>query len=195
MQRDSLDRYYTPEWAAETIVDWIGIAAGDVVLEPHVGGGSFARALRKRGAVVFGCDVDEDAPGFADCDERVGENFLNVTQSELKSRGSVKFIIANPPFKAWREHAEHALRLAVPRVVFLLRMTALGGADGPDWWASHNPTRVGVLSRRPSFSGSGNDFSDYVVVDWGAARGSQAAPALGWIACPPGRRARGRRSS
>jgi len=70
--RDPLDRYYTPEPLAKTLVHWthetIAQEPPDFVLEPCAGDGVFGRMAMQvfsTPCAVRGCDVDPDAtPGY-----------------------------------------------------------------------------------------------------------------------------------
>jgi len=63
-RRDSLDRDYTPPALARRLVDLLPILPTDEVLEPHVGGGAFARALVAKVDAVVVNDLDPHAPGL-----------------------------------------------------------------------------------------------------------------------------------
>lgn len=66
-------------------------------------------------------------------------------------------------------------------VVMLLRLAFLEGqARGRGLWREHPPTRVRVLTRRPSFTGNGKtDATAYAVFEWAAEPARQTQ--LDWL--------------
>lgn len=173
-ERIPLDAYYTPDDVALACVQALPDLGGAFVLEPSVGGGAFARAVRacNPSALIVGNDINPDAPGFADCDSaRVG----GFTTCGL----SADWVIGNPPYGDAEEHVRHALTLA-PNVAFLLRLAFLEGQKRGALWDAHPPAEVHVLRKRPSFTGGGTDSAAY---GWFVWRRDHVGPAtLGWIA-------------
>lgn len=198
------DAYYTPDRLAvaivkNTIEHFEGVLSSClarprerlIVLEPHVGGGAFARAARQYDAecLIQGLDIDPLAAGFQDCDTWEAADFLEHALD-------AHLVIGNPPFARdtgrrsrttgkpimeaiWHRHVEQAIACA-PLVVMLLRMGVLEGSSRKDWWRRHPPTRVDVLTTRPSFSpDNGTDNSAYGIFTWSA--GHVGAPTLGWL--------------
>ena len=67
--RRELDDYYTPPALAEVLLDWtddVWSFEGARVVEPSVGGGSFARAASARGAWVLGIDMSHMGRRYGD---------------------------------------------------------------------------------------------------------------------------------
>ena len=158
--RRANDAYYTPDDLAARLVGLLPLSDGDTVLEPHVGGGAFARALRASGVgALDGCDINLDAAGFEHCDVmRRGCNFLDADVG-------YDWIIGNPPFKNAEAHVRHALDLA-PNVAFLLRLAFLESRARIPFWAEHPAAKVWVLSQRPSFTGGRTDSCAYGWFVW-----------------------------
>lgn len=179
-QRDSLDRDYTPPALARRLVDLLPILPTDEVLEPHVGGGAFARALLMRGveAVVVN-DLDPHAPGlrvlgtvksttidFLDRSEgslatgvvliqgflrRRGEALHRVEYyKDLPYKGKWDWIVGNPPYKDAESHCRRALELS-HNVAFLLRLGFLGSKKRIPFFEEHPPSAVFVIQGRPNF--------------------------------------------
>lgn len=176
-QRIPLDAYYTPDAVAQACVGAVAhqIAPGDVVLEPSVGGGAFARALRqqKPGVVVHGCDVNPDAAGFASCHREILGDFLDVG-------ARFSWIIGNPPYQGAEQHVRHALSVSSKGVAFLLRLAFLEGQSRRALWREHPASEVFVLSRRPSFTGGGTDATAYAFFVWRHAQEQQPCR-LSWL--------------
>lgn len=171
--RDALDRYYTPDHVARACVGALAwrptTLVPEVVLDPHVGGGAFARAARRQWGehvYVLGSDLDPAAPGYPDTDLWFsGTDFLEGPSS-WGTRG-IDIIIGNPPYNNAEAHVRRALEVA-PYVGFLLRAGFLAGrARGDGLWKEFPPRSVHILSRRPSFTADGrSDSADYVWVQW-----------------------------
>src|SRR6478736_5920944 len=91
---DALGRYYTPQRLADLVVDALD-ASPDVVVEPSVGGGAFARAIRRRwpSARLVGVDVDPAARGLALCDEAIVDDWLSASSGMVAD-----VVVGNPPF-------------------------------------------------------------------------------------------------
>ncbi len=212
--RDWLDRYYTPDRTVRAILErvrfpfWFESRDPNVlVIEPHVGGGSFAKAARDRfrdRCTVVGIDVDPEASGFAACNRAVVSDWRETRRDQIfgpewrETRcdqiiGTLPYdqvlIIGNPPYGVkrkgeWQEHVEHSFSVAPEaNVVFVLKLSFLAGLGRHAFWEKHPPLKVEVLSRRPSFSGDGNTdrFTDYCVVTWAPYQMRPRETALGWI--------------
>lgn len=169
--RDALDRYYTPPALAAACVDLLPLDAGAEVVEPSIGGGSFARALVASGCTVWGVDRDEGAEGFGliDPDRRVLGDFL-------ATRIPCDWAVGNPPYKDAEAHVRHALSVARVGVAFLLRLAFLESAGRFPFWRAYPAARVSVFSRRPSFVASGaTDSCAYAWIEWrhGWRRGTE----------------------
>ena len=48
----------------------------------------------------------------------------------------------------------------------LLRINYLGSISRHQWWKENTPTALHVLSKRPSFTGTGTDATDYAWYVW-----------------------------
>lgn len=65
-KRDPLDRYYTPTWAAQELVKYLGDRLHGPVWEPACGGDTLGSVLRSAPGVngYFGTDIDPDSLRF-----------------------------------------------------------------------------------------------------------------------------------
>lgn len=185
------DRYYTGDYLSGAIVEAVdGLEPiRGRVLEPHVGGGSFLRALLGRLPVrLVVADIDRTAAGLRDepfparggfVEGRFPGDFLELAESG--TLGRFDWTIGNPPFRGFEDHLEAALRIS-DRVVFLLRLAVLCGQKrSRRIWAEAPLRHVWALGRRPSFTAGGTDQYDYGVFFFD--RYHKGAPGLtpGWI--------------
>lgn len=113
---DHLGRYYTPAPLARAVLrEWPGWRPGMKILEPHVGGGAWARAadseLRRRGigGRLEVMDRDVFAPGLVDvpsiCTHRQIGDFLRTTPQI----GRPHLVVGNPPYSVSPEEAMRSL--------------------------------------------------------------------------------------
>lgn len=127
---DPLERWYTPEPLAAAIVDGLlgwNDEAPRTVVEPSVGGGAFARAVRRRwpSSLLIGIDADPEAAGLAICDRRHVDDWPRWARGVLGERGAL--VVGNPPFKGAIEHVAAAQQVCGV-VAFILPLAYLGGA-------------------------------------------------------------------
>jgi hypothetical protein len=78
---------------------------------------------------------------------------------------SVDLIITNPPFSLAQEFINHSLKHA-SCTILLLRVNFLASIKRYEWWKQIPPTALHILSKRPSFTGSGTDATDYAWFVW-----------------------------
>lgn len=161
-----LDRYYTPDDVARacfiTVAPYIQHDA--TVLEPSIGGGAFARAIRGKltNAYIIGVDKDPDAPGMDGCaDEVYCADFVGWGPPH-----PTDWIIGNPPYNEAEEHVRWALGCAREGVAMLLRLAFLETSKRAALWSEHPPSDVHVLVQRPSFTGGGTDSAAYGWFVW-----------------------------
>lgn len=182
-ERVTGDAYYTPDAVAEALVDLLPVSAagwpdtlGTVCLEPHLGGGSFARALGRRHTYVLGLDINDGA-AFSECHAGYLGDFL--TDAPWEPSMVPEWIVGNPPYRDAEAHIRRALAVTGRHVAFLLRLAILESAQRAPLWAAHPPRRVWVLAERPSFTGGGTDSAAYAWIWWD--RQHVGEPTLGWV--------------
>lgn len=183
--RRELDRYYTPDDVATALVSLLDIREDQVVVEPSVGGGAFARAIlaQQPRAYLIGVDVDPDARGLALCQRAYGgADWLGYGPEFRLSGVEADWVVGNPPYKHAQEHATHALRSA-PFVAMLLRLAFIESATRwSGFWADERVQAwaqladVYVLANRVSFTGRGVDNAAYGWFVW--RRGHTGPPRL-----------------
>lgn len=177
--RRTADTYNTPDAVAKALVRLLPLGPGDVLWEPHVGGGAFARALTEVSPYVRVSDADPAAPGLQTPDA-LGSAVIDFLDSTATSPWTVPadWIVGNPPYGEAEAHIRHALRLT-PHVAFLLRLGILESTTRMPLWKDHPPRKVWVLTERPSFTDGGTDSAAYGFFWWSSEW--TAEPTLDWV--------------
>lgn len=149
MKRDPLDRYYTRPHVARAIVGWLDIPKGATVIEPNVGRGAWARALRDSGhhGPIIGVDLDPQPEAFEVCTEVITGDWLTVSATI----GRAWIVLGNPPFITAADHLVASLEVA-PRVGFLLRSSFVEPAENRrDMWRTSQPLMEWTIADRQRF--------------------------------------------
>lgn len=162
-ERRLLDAYYTADPAADALVAATPECWESWCLEPSAGGGAFVRALLARGCRVEVRDIDPHASALKidDCKVRSRGDFLGWTPSMRPL-----WVVGNPPYADAEAHVRHALSVTRRGVAMLLRLAFLESQQRAPFWAEHPCSWVGVLSKRPSFTGGGTDSAAYGWFVW-----------------------------
>jgi len=140
------DFYPTPPWCYENLdIDWSQFRSAH---EPGKGDGRIVDFLseKMRYQIITWTEITE------------GKDFFEWNES-------VDLIFTNPPFSLAREFIEHS----IPRCntcIMLLRLNYLGSIGRHEFWKQNSPTSLFVLSKRPSFTGTGTDATDYAWFVW-----------------------------
>jgi hypothetical protein len=141
---NATDFYPTPLWCAENIdVDWSKFSTAH---EPCRGDGRIYNWLVAQGLHTTYTEITENLDFF-------------------EWNNSVDLIITNPPFSLAQEFITHSIARA-NTVFMLLRLNYLGSIKRYEWWKNNPPVALYVLSKRPSFTGSGTDATDYAWFVW-----------------------------
>lgn len=152
------DAIYTPAPLATAcvarLVEDRWLPAAGWVVEPSVGGGSFARALSSAGYRVLGVERDPRAEGGRFCDLFLASTWEDACAARRPQEVEPVAVVGNPPFGGPHDTptyvgARHALLAAeVAPVVALLLPAAWAvsyGADGDapaDLWRERPPRTV-----------------------------------------------------
>ena len=119
-----LDAVYTMDTLADLCVERVvagcpELPIGCDVVEPSVGGGAFARSLRKRlpCSRLIGVDVDPDANGHDVVDWSIVADVVEWSTARAVRPG---LIIGNPPFSDAIAHVEALLRMLPMRLALIL---------------------------------------------------------------------------
>ncbi len=198
MVRRKFDQYFTPEHAFDALERRAPRlpGAGDVVVEPCVGGGAIARRLRRRGCVVITGDIDDTLRDSVTGDrpDVIGDARLASTWESFEAlaavRGfnagtseSIAWVVSNFPFTHAFEILQHAHRLSRVGVIILARLSFLEPTGkvpetprdrGP--WLEQNPPSDLIVTPRISFTGNGRH--DNVTTGW-LGWNTNGAPGVG----------------
>jgi hypothetical protein len=135
-----------------------------VVLEPSCGDGNFIRSIL---AEFSGWSVDGvDIVPRDSLENLQGVRFYQSDFLAWQSR--YRLIIGNPPFSDAEQHVRHAISLLEPQgtLAMVLSLNFFGSFGRYPFWREHPLHKVCVLVPRPSFSGGGNDSSEYGLFVW-----------------------------
>lgn len=134
----------TPLWCAENIdIDWSQFSTAH---EPCAGDKRLLNWMTSLGLSTSYTEITE------------GTDFFEWNNS-------VDLIFTNPPFSLAQEFIDHSTKHA-NTVFMLLRLNYLGAIKRYEWWKANPPVALYVLSKRPSFTGSGTDATDYAWFVW-----------------------------
>jgi len=144
-EADDLDRYYTPSWCVELLLEELDSDVwGPTVAEPCAGQGAIVDVLEKHGRYVIAGDIDPESP-YPPCDATDPET--------LERYRHVDCVITNPPYSCDAGSAfdvlDNLLALKTP-VVALLRLSYLEPCAARASMyrsAERKPDRVRVLPR------------------------------------------------
>ena len=177
--------YYTPDELARVLVAQLPLATTirpEIILEPHVGGGAFLRAIvaaragLERSTRLFACDLNPEAQGLREAGQEGAVthagDFMRWTPPAAPT-----WIIGNPPFGVLQvgkkraapiahRHIQRAMDLVGPggHIAFLFRWGLFEGRD--QFWAKAMPRVVWTLTPRPDFTGDGGDSTPYCFAWW-----------------------------
>lgn len=154
-ERREGDYYPTPDELALRIVESVPLISDIKILEPSAGSGAFVRACREvwPGAHVTAVEPSSQHwPTLIGLGCTVGQHDLE-TYARTWGKPEFDLIIGNPPYSLALEHIRLCLDMLAPggRLVFLLRLAFLETAKRREFFVKHPPSRVTVLSERPSF--------------------------------------------
>jgi hypothetical protein len=104
------DFYPTPYEVIETMTQGLELQ-GKNILEPSAGKGDIIEYLKKQGANVFACEIDENLQIFVKtkATKFLGADFLELTPEKISH---VDYVIMNPPFTNDETHLLHAWDIA-----------------------------------------------------------------------------------
>lgn len=150
--REIQDRYMTPTWCIDLIMDKI-IPARDFsdcgewkyFLEPCKGTGNIYNHPK----------LENYIKNYAELD-------LDIDYLDPEFDTDADLIITNPPFSKALEFLEKSLSCDWATVIYLMRLNFLGSQKRKEFWNLHRPSHLYVLSKRPSFTDNGNtDSTEY----------------------------------
>lgn len=137
--RDPGDRHFTPFPLARIVVEAVDqvstLVLGRpprVVVEPSVGGGTIARAVRERWptALLHGVDIDEQCEGRGVVDAFTLADWVDCSWPNV-----AEVVVGNPPFTGDTAIAHiRKARDVAPIVGFILPWEAAGAGREDDYW-------------------------------------------------------------
>lgn len=141
---NATDFYPTPLWCAENLdIDWSRFTSAH---EPCRGDRRLYEWLKTKNIPTTYTEITE------------GLDFFEWS-------ASTDLIFTNPPFSLAAEFIDHSTKHA-NTVFMLLRLNYLASIKRYEWWKNNPPVALYVLSKRPSFTGSGTDATDYAWFVW-----------------------------
>lgn len=143
--RSPNDYYPTPTWCYENLN--IDFSKFKTALEPCRGDGRVYEFLKSKGLDTYWAEISE------------GVDYLDTPFEDID------LVFTNPPFSIADKFIEKALSES-PSVVMLLRLNYLGSQKRFEFWKKHPVTGLIVLSKRPSFTGTGTDSTEYAWFIW-----------------------------
>ena len=170
-KRVESDFYATPIECVNSLIDALPeLLYADFILEPSAGNGNILKAIKAKNpdgachieAIELREEERENLEELADM-VTIGD-FLKVN-TEYRY---YDLIIGNPPYSLAQEFIDKALELLdyEGRLILLLRLNFFGSKKRFEWWQNKIPSRVYVLSNRPSFTGKGTDATEYAWFIW-----------------------------
>lgn len=164
-ERRENDFYQTPPLVIRSIIPFLRREPMGKWLDPSAGDGRFAAELGHLASDTFVSRDLNPAPNQLVPVER--QDFL---AERLGDQGRYGTIITNPPFSLIEDFITMALALRPDRVIFLARLSVLGSVGRYKHIWSHEHYQLSqliTLAPRPSFTGGGNDNSEYAWFCWG----------------------------
>lgn len=138
------DFYPTPAWCYENLdIDWTQFRSAH---EPCRGDGRIQGFLQSQNIPTTHSEITQ------------GLDFFEWSDT-------TDLILTNPPFSLAQQFIDYSLPRA-STVIMLLRINFLGSVSRHDWWNSNKPDALHILSKRPSFTGTGVDSIDYAWYMW-----------------------------
>lgn len=185
------DKHYTTTELATAIIEKL-VHYGDLyptarVLDPCVGMGAFANAVRDR----FSGDVWPSVTTI-DIDEGVT---ADIHGDFLKTNidGTFDLIVSNVPFSLAREFIERSVELCNPDgcIAFLMLLQFLGSSSRKELFDRCPPASVDVIRPRPSFAADGStDAREYALFRFRPEEFNIKRGSIGFIDCPRPKRQR-----
>ena len=136
--RQAEDWYVEPEWCTELLLDAVDFEGS--IHDPACGQGNITKVCDARGMTSFGTDIVD----------RAGLFFNGMIDFSTEPRSWARNIITNPPYKLAEKFIRHGLRIVPRKTAVLTRLEFLASQQRNALFTEHPPTKILVLSRRPS---------------------------------------------
>lgn len=166
-KRIDKDFYATPIPVIRDFLQHYKIKEGNI-LEPTAGNGNIVKTIRECGyynhiTAVELRNIEKQTLKDSGASEVYIKDFLNFIPTR-----EYKTIITNPPFSIARNVIEKCFEIASvdTEIIMLLRIGFHGTQHRYDFWQEHPLDKQWTLACRPSFTGGGNDSSEYAWFIW-----------------------------
>ncbi len=158
--RSERDFYPTPAWCVTSVYQALDLPWP--TLDPGAGNGGLLRPIKKLypRSCMRGIEIQGELAAAArvdGLDVRTGDGFAASWEGE--------HILMNPPYGAAEAWVKKAVKEASSALI-LLRLGYLGSQRRRAFWEATPPQALAVMSRRPSFTGTGCDSADYAWFFW-----------------------------
>lgn len=179
-KRRKNDFYETPAWAVDAILPHLNLDRASLVVDAGAGTGAIAARVAHHfpNLEVIGVEKQSELVTQARARGLYGVEFIEADYERWQNeRSSPDVIIMNPPYSRAIEFLRRALS-TVRRdgtVCALLRVNFAAGAGRADFHERH-PSKLHVLDKRPSFTGSGTDACEYAWFVWSPGEAGTWAP-------------------
>lgn len=183
-KRSKNDFYPTPMGFASAALRWLNLTwPPNRILDPGCGTGVWGRALTDLLTTDYppnymvGVDIAAEQPGapYTEYHQTDYRMYLPDKRFDL--------IIGNPPFDQAEAFILHSLDLLLTNghLMFLLPLNFLEGMKrGRELFKLHPPVKVGIVSRRISYSGNGKTNAQaHCLIHW--RKDFQGLTALNWM--------------
>ncbi len=169
----------TPRWVVDAFLNNFQLPT-DHVIEPFAGRGRFVDRLVAHGYKTTAVEV---RPTMQPLIERYDAtlfmgNWIDYLQSLRTANVDLSRIslVSNPPFSVAWEMVNICKKAGFRCIAFLLTLNFFASKKRHAWWKENPVTDLRILSRRPSYDGTGaTDTRDYAFFVW-----EQGRPPL-WI--------------
>ena len=162
-KRIESDFYATPIYCIENLLNYWQPSENDTVLDPCAGSGNFGLVLKDINNITI--DAIEIREEEKDTLYKIYQNVM--INDCLKHKLYYDVVITNPPYSLAKEIITHYLEVVKPReTIMLLRTAFLESKVRYNFWQKHPVNKLYVMSKRPSFTGSGTDATSYSWFIW-----------------------------
>lgn len=152
---DDLERVYTPDSLALAAVRGLDLTPSSRIVEGHVGGGAWVRAVRRvvgEGPEVLAIDLDPDARGLQRDDVvRLHADFLSQRAMTAIDAFGTTHLVGNPPFSEARDQLEELAAWALLDGIHVAWILPIDLWSNQAWASTLGvlpPARIRPITRR-----------------------------------------------
>lgn len=169
--RRPFDAYMTPYALARHICARVQSVTGQAIkeiLEPGAGTGNFVAAARAQWPDANITALDIDKKYEKDCLKQGADKFFHTDYTQASPDPYYDLVLGNPPYNLAEKFVANAAG-AGAWVCFLLRASfrsSVGRWEAGGVLRKYPPLVSWPVVPRPSFTGKGNDYSEYEAFLW-----------------------------